>query len=142
MKFEIIKNSESSTGYDIPDDTFHGQIPGLAMGWQFEVRNVRNKNYDIGHVDYYSVTFSHLMPEDFVEKDGYEEYVANNGWELTGRVIFRGYYEEEWDFENYEWYYDEVSEEDALKVLNVKHFFSKKSHLEIARNRERVVERE
>lgn len=100
MTFEIIKNSESKTGYKIPDNEFKGLIPGLLCGWQFEFINAN------GEINYNSVTFEHMTPERLAYQYGEENAFMIerwNGWQPTGRVIFRGYYEEYYYAEEHDW---------------------------------------
>lgn len=96
MKFDIIKNSESNTGYAIADCEYMGQTCHLN-GWQFEVANAS------GEVGYTSVYYTYLEPEAYI-KGNSSDYlrwsIGLNGFTFTGRVIFRGYfedYEELWE---------------------------------------------
>ena len=90
MKFEIIKNSESHTGYQIEDQEFKGLIPGLCCGWQFEFIDSK------GQYHYNSVTWEEESPEDYADRwQGYRGSwlydLLPDDYTLTGRVIFRGY---------------------------------------------------
>ena len=114
MKFEIITNSQSQTGYDIPDDIFHGDI-GFAYGWQYEARNVSDKRFPVGKLLYFSVSFSMGMPE--CEEEFMTFYAHDLGWELTGRVVFRGYYHEHYDLDEHDYYYTDVTPEELAKAL-------------------------
>lgn len=109
VKYEIIKNSESQTGHNIPDDIFYGDI-GLTMGWEFEARNVSDKRFPVGKILYFSVTFINGMPE--IEDEFMNFYAHDLGWELTGRVVFRGYYHEHYDIEDRDYYYTDATPED------------------------------
>ena len=103
MTFEIIKNSESNTGYDIEDKEYKGQISGLCCGWQFEFRNADGK------IGYNSVSYHKGTPEEYCQtwlrygEDALFEMERWNGYEPTGRVIFRGYGREFYDFEERDW---------------------------------------
>lgn len=104
LQFEIIRNSESKTGYNIPDKEYKGQIDGLCCGWQFEFERS-------GKIDYNSVNWYHGTPEECAYQYGEEdafELERMNGWEPTGRVIFRGYAREYYDVEDREWYIQDV----------------------------------
>lgn len=100
MNYTIIKNSESHTGYDIPDCTFEG-LKNYANGWQFECEKD-------GKIGYSSVAFGYGMP-DAKDFETTIDLCRWNGWEPTGRVIFRGYYEEYYDCDERDWYYEEVT---------------------------------
>lgn len=103
MKFEIITNSQSHTGYDIEDKTFRGIIDGLVCGWQFEFR----KGSEYGYKD---VTWSEMLPDEMLEHaPWYFESCTANGWEPTGRVVFRGYAREWYDAYEHEWFVEEVA---------------------------------
>ena len=100
MKFEIIKNSESNTGYDIPDCEYMGQTCNMN-GWQFEMVKAD------GTICYSEVKFTYATPEAFTS-DGFEAEYLNwimrcNDLTFTGRVIFRGYYEEYEDMFEGKW---------------------------------------
>lgn len=83
-------------------ETYHGIIPGYHCGYNFEV-----KTRD-GRVDFMACTFDTRSPEDFVEDEEQKDYMDYLGFVYTGRVIFRGYYEEHYDFEERDYYYTKV----------------------------------
>lgn len=111
MEFQIIKNSESNTGYNIPDKTYFGVIPGYYCGWQFEFKHAD------GRIDYSSVDFYPGTPEDYCNSwleygpDALFTIERTHGWEPTGRVIFRGYYDHGYDWEEREDYFTDVPDE-------------------------------
>lgn len=105
--FEIIKNSESQTGYQIEDKEFKGMIPGLCCGWQFEVIN------EDGELAYLSVMFEEETPEEVAYRwmDGELSWLESGlrcNARFTGRVIFRGYARSEWDPEERDYYVVDV----------------------------------
>lgn len=108
LSFEIITNSESHTGYDIPDSKYVGVIPGLVCGWQFEFVNKDGK------IGYNSVAYYEGTPEEYCETwlrfgpDALFEGERWNGYEPTGRVVFRGYGSEYYDSEYREWFVRDV----------------------------------
>lgn len=116
MRFEIIKNSESNSGYDIADNVFDGMKPGLLCGWQFEFRKPDGGYY------YNSVAFEWEMPEEYINR-WHNDYTGRSwiydllpdGYELTGRVIFRGYAIEKYDCEMREEYVEPISDEEARR---------------------------
>ena len=114
MKFEIIKNSQSETGYEIPDDTFYGILPGMVMGWQYEARNVCDKRFPVGKLLYFDVSYRNGMPEG--EEEFMTFYANDLGWELTGRVVFRGYAREYYDSEEREWFVKDATEEEIREA--------------------------
>lgn len=106
MKYEIMNCEEAKrvTGWTIDmDQEYKGVIPGYACGYNFEV----TKN---GVTDFASCTYSHLTPEDLMdlEKDWYSDFLQDCGCTPTGRVIFRGYYQEEYDIDEREEYFVRV----------------------------------
>lgn len=77
MTYEIIKNSESYTGFNIPDKEYKGQIDGLCCGWSFEFQN------DKGEYDYNSVAWYEGTPEEYCQtwlQYGEEDKVVWSGW--------------------------------------------------------------
>lgn len=109
MQYTIIKNSESHTGYDIPDKEYKGQIPGLCGGFQYEYIN------DKGEYEYSSVSYYYETPEEYAGKwhteDGGEwvhDTPRYKGWEPTGRVVFRGYARDYYDPDEREWFVEDV----------------------------------
>ena len=99
MKYTIIKNSESNTGYDIPDCEFHGLDNRYVCGWQFEL--VRD-----GKAGWSDVKFFCGMPEECAAEQA--RYWDMIGCEPTGTVIFRGYFVEEFDYEDRDFCYTQV----------------------------------
>lgn len=95
MKFTTIKNSEGPR-YDIADDIFTGIKPNMACGWQFEFTRD-------GQTGWGSVTFHFGTAEQCAAAN--EEYWCFIGCQPTGRVVFRGYYSEEYDLEERDYYY-------------------------------------
>lgn len=96
MKYTIIKNSEGPR-YDIADDIFTGIKPHLACGWQFELARD-------GKTDWGSVMFHFGTAEECAAANE-EFWTYCCGCTPTGRVVFRGYYSEEYDTEERDWYY-------------------------------------
>ena len=113
MKFEIITNSQSKTGYDIPDSIYRGRVPGFAMGFQVEAEKD-------GEIGYTSVDFVWKTPDEIAEdEDALMLFtLMNPEWKPTGRVVFRGYYEEEWD--DGEFGYIAVPDEIVLRSIEEK----------------------
>ena len=110
MTFEIIKNSESYTGFDIKDDIFIGYIQGLACGWQFEYVNEQ------GEYAYGGGSYEECTPEEYAYRftcdDGspwIAEVPRRKGYELTGRVVFRGYGRLYYDADEREWFVEDVN---------------------------------
>ena len=99
MKFEIIKNSESFTGFEIADNEYMGQTCNLN-GWSFEMLKAS------GEVCYSSVYFTTQTPEAYINGSS-SEYLrwcmGLNGLSFTGRVVFRGYYSEYYDLIDGKW---------------------------------------
>lgn len=109
MKFEIIKNSESHTGYQIEDQEFKGLIPGLCCGWQYEFIDAT------GQYHYSSVSWEEESAEDYADRwQGYDGRswlydLLPSDYQMTGRVIFRGYAESYYDSEVRDWCVKQVA---------------------------------
>jgi len=108
MTYEIIKNSESYAGFNIPDKEYKGQIDGLCCGWSFEFQN------DKGEYNYNSTTYYEGTPEEYCQtwlqygEEALFEIERWNGWIPTGRVVFRGYGKEYYDSNDREYYIEDV----------------------------------
>ena len=118
-KFEIIKVSEANVDWNEEDREYVGVIPGYAAGFNFEV--VDNN----GKIDYMSAHYIDEDPSEMVEnyyKDlgaDYFDVVRWNGFEPTGRVIFRGYAIEHYDPEERDWYIEDAHEEAMASLKEV-----------------------
>lgn len=105
MKFEIIELSQSEAEYKnrVADSNFRGYFPNVCCGWMFEFKNKDGK------IGYNSVTWFEGTPEEYCEtwlrygSDALFEAERWNGYEPTGRVVFRGYGVEEWWAEERDW---------------------------------------
>ena len=102
MKYEIMDCVEAKkiTGWGTDmDQEYKGLIPGYLCGYNFEV----TKN---GVTDFASCTFSYSTPDDIMNsnEDYYLDFLLDCGCIPTGRVIFRGYYTEEYDINERESY--------------------------------------
>ena len=84
----------------------HGPKPGLLRGYNIEVRNQK------GVVDWMSMACTYDEPEgafgDAFNEPWRIESRKDWGLEPTGRITFRGYYTEEYDFEERETFIHEV----------------------------------
>ena len=103
--FEIIKNSESRSGWEISDEVYRGPIQDLVGGFNFEVAD------DSGNIEYMSAIYIHTTPEEYINNLFYDYFdtVKYKGYNPTGRVIFRGYGEEYYDPEYREWFVKPVT---------------------------------
>ena len=94
MNYTIIDREEAKriTGWDTDmDQEFKGLVPGYACGYNFEVTKD-------GKTDFASCTFEYDTPDGVMNSGGYYgDFLFDMGCEPTGRVIFRGYYREEYD---------------------------------------------
>jgi hypothetical protein len=92
MKCTVIDREEAKkiTGWTKDmDQEYKGVVPGYACGYNFEVTKD-------GRTDFASCTFEYDTPDDVL--DGfYGEFLYDVRCTPTGRVIFRGYYREEYD---------------------------------------------
>ena len=78
------------TAEDYKDE---GQVDGLVRGYNIEIR------LPDGRVDWHSCNWIHEDPEIYFNNDFYQWYFEEYGWTPTGRICFRGYGVEEYDFE-------------------------------------------
>lgn len=94
MKYVIIDREEAKriTGWTTDmDQEFKGLVPGYACGYNFEVTKD-------GKTDFASCTFKYDTPDEVMAPGSfYPDFLFDMGCEPTGRVIFRGYYREEYD---------------------------------------------
>ena len=107
MKYEIMDCVEAKkiTGWHTDmDQEYKGLIPGYLCGYNFEVTKD-------GVTDFASCTFSYRTPDDLMNsnEDYYSDFLLDCGCIPTGRVIFRGYYQEEYDINERESYCVRVS---------------------------------
>lgn len=106
MKYVIIDKEEAKkiTGWEtfMVDYEYRGVIPGYFCGYNFEVITRDGK------IDFFSTTFTCLTPDELMNSDCeyYAEFIEDCGCKPTGRVIFRGYYTEGYDFDERETYYE------------------------------------
>ena len=105
MKYEIMNCAEAKklTGWNRDmDQEYKGLIPGYACGYNFEVTKD-------GVTDFESCTFEYDTPDGVMAPGSlYPDFLFDVGCEPTGRVIFRGYYTEEYDIEEREEYFVRV----------------------------------
>lgn len=82
------------------DHVDYGAIPGLLRGYNIEVKTQK------GVVDWMSAAFIYGEPEGTTGDSFNDEWRIESrkdwGFEPTGRITFRGYYTEEYDFEERE----------------------------------------
>ena len=115
--FEIIPFSQShETDYHVDDEPFYGELPGLCMGWQFEARNVDDERFPVGKILYFSVIHEEAMPEVTAKLHFMQEKADERGWELTGRVVFRGYGRLYWYAEERDWCVADVTPEEIEQL--------------------------
>ena len=84
-------------------EEYHGIIPGLLCGYNFEAVAPD------GRVDFLSCVYHEGTPEEAVASESWYWFDCLN-LTLTGRVVFRGYYEEEYDFEERDFFVKKVAE--------------------------------
>lgn len=112
MKFEIIKNSEGCKKWNIPDNEYKGQIPGLSCGWEFEVK------MSDGTLDSLSVIYEEATPEETVELNYLDRSAEFHGYSLTGRVVFRGYGRNYYDTDYRDWCVITLTDEEVDEIIN------------------------
>jgi len=124
-KFEVISVSESEVNAffsgepghsEIPNEEYFGVLPGLMHGWEFEFVN------KAGETGYNSVYWFYGTPEECAYRWGEAEAFwceRLNGWEPTGRVVFRGYGAEgEWIPEEREYSVREATKWEIQEAIN------------------------
>ena len=86
MEFEIVRTEK----------TYVGVVPGVLCAWQFEV--IKN-----GKVGFFSNRYFEGTPEECYENEScYEDMFEAFNAEPTGRVVFNGYWEGYYDFDERE----------------------------------------
>lgn len=75
-----------------------GAKPGLLRGYNIEVTNEK------GRTDWMSASYFEGEPEEYFNSDFEMHFRLWAGLKPTGRITFRGYYKEEYDFEGREQY--------------------------------------
>ena len=121
MKTNIITidefNAHSGKNFSHSNDCeFKGIISGYICG--FNVECEKDGIIDCGSTCFTNDYEEILNPnENSVWNDlGISEDLLNlNGWKTTGNIVFRGYYIEDYDFEERDWYYTDASDE----VMNI-----------------------
>lgn len=88
-----------------------GEKPGLVRGYNIEVTNYK------GATDWMSCSYIHGEPEEYFNDDFHTWMFEDYGFIPTGRICFRGYGREEYDFEEREEYVIpvEVEEEESVE---------------------------
>ena len=84
------------------DYEYEGVVPGLVHGFNIEVRTPS------GVVDWMSCSWIYDSVEEHINSDFMQWYLSERGFEFTGRVCFRGYGEEEYDFDEREYFVTKV----------------------------------
>jgi len=112
--FSFITAKEAGLDWDVSNATTdYGYVPGFLRGYNFEFRHK-----ETGKLDYSSCRFFYesvireLENSDMAKFEGTPFYLESlNGYEPTGRAIFRGYYTEYWYEEERDWCVEEASDE-------------------------------
>lgn len=88
---EYVKASSIwETAEDFEDE---GSYLGLVRGYNIEIK------CSDGSVGWHSSNWIHEDPEVYFNDEFHRWYYQEHGWTPTGRICFRGYGEEEYDFE-------------------------------------------
>lgn len=107
---EAIKNGNWKWNKRENDCDFYGIVSGYICGWCLEYQ----KNGEIG---YGSMTCTNDYEEiinseyDWNSLGISAECASHNGWEPTGNIVFRGYYTEDYDYDEREEYVVDASKE-------------------------------
>ena len=88
----------SSIWPTVKDFQDFGAKPGLLRGYNIEVTN------DKGLTDWMSCSIIYGEPEEYFNSDYEMMFRSDFGLKPTGRITFRGYYREEYDFKGRESY--------------------------------------
>lgn len=124
MKYVILNKEEAKkiTGWENNmDQSYHGPIPTLLCGYNFEVVCHR-KDYTGPNPDFCSCTYYAGTPEELMSDnhEHYADFLSDMDLEPTGRVIFRGYYVERYDYEEHEEYVELVDMEQYFQKYVIK----------------------
>lgn len=83
---------------------YKGVKSGLCTGWCVEVTTWKGETY------WRSCDFTHFSPEEEYNNDFWTWHWEEAGENPTGRISFRGYYLQEYDVEERDYYYIECDE--------------------------------
>lgn len=83
---------------------YKGVKEGLCTGWCVEVTTWKGETY------WRSCTFGWESPEEIFNDDFWTWHWGDAGETPTGRISFRGYYHEEYDIDERNYYYVECDE--------------------------------
>ena len=87
---------------------YKGVKSGLCTGWCIELTTLKGETF------WHSCTFAYDTPEELFNDDFWTWCFEDHGWTPTGRVSFRGYYIEEYDIDERDYYYVECDENGNL----------------------------
>lgn len=108
---EYVKASSIwETSKDYEDE---GKVAGLVRGYNIEIET------SDGRVDWYSCSWIHDDPEEYFNDEFHLWMYEEHGWTPTGRICFRGYGEEEYDFDEKDFFITNVgSLSDHIKEVS------------------------
>lgn len=149
-QFEYVSAEENVAGWNLKEtekQNNYGYIDGLVRGF-----NVEFKHKETGRINYDSAVFVEKNLEDYyknrIDRFGEDyspfEVEERNGYEPTGRALFRGYYEVEWDYEERDEIVVDVDVEEYIRNNNftMKPIEEINSHISFAENIQSDKERE
>ena len=110
-------NARSGNNWDVPMTEYIGEIPGQLMGLNKEVITKDGK-IDAVSCDWYYCLDELDSPYEN-EKQGWDSDMF--GLTYTGNVVFRGYYESHWDWEERDEYFTEVDLSDVINKYIVRY---------------------
>ena len=111
--FTVIQPSEAHTDWTVKDQKYYGFVPGFIRGWCFEFKN------ENGEYAYNSMNCFGVEPEQYVDTLGEDAFLIErfNGYEPTGRVMFRGYFTEHYDPVERDWFVEDVPEDRVVERI-------------------------
>lgn len=92
---------------------YKGQREGLVCGWNIEVLDIDGKPF------WLSTEYVHLAPNKAFNDDFHTWRCQDNCWKPTGRICFRGYGKEQFDYVDRETYIIPCDENGKELVTNV-----------------------
>ena len=98
IKFDTYVNA-STIWPTAKDHEYKGVQKGLCTGWNIEVTSWKGQTY------WMDTTFTWLSPEQYFNDDFHTWMYEEDGLTPTGRICFRGYFIEEYDFDERDYYY-------------------------------------
>ena len=112
--YTVILPSEAQLPYQVNDKAFHGVLPGLACGWQYEFLKY-------GKTVYGDVIYDERDADSTADEYHFNdpEFCVWEGMTPTGRVVFRGYGVLHYWAEERDWYVERATQEEIERGIKL-----------------------